>query len=290
MLDKYKSIDSIVCREVGRNIAALIDYTKNDLYSASHSLINSTDVGIITGFYVPRANPPAAETDGPLGTVILASALESCGIEVRIATDILCQPVLQTAIDYIDKTIILDIIDEQNISNHIDLWDNLSHVISIERPGITKDGKPHNMLGHDISEHTVNLDALYTSSNGIKIAIGDGGNEIGMGKIPAHIIEGNIKNGSDIACVTSCDHLIVAGVSNWGAYGIIATLALLKSEWKNTLIKYLDPDLEFNILREIVKKANAVDGTTAKQEFTVDALSLDIHSKVINDLRKIINT
>ena len=50
------------------------------------------------------------------------------------------------------------------------------------------------------------------------IGIGDGGNEIGMGKIPHETIVKNIPNGDLIHCRVPTDHLIVAGVSNWGVY------------------------------------------------------------------------
>ena len=48
-----------------------------------------------------------------------------------------------------------------------------------------------------------------------------------MGKLPAGLIAKHVPNGAEIACVTSCDHLVVAGVSNWGAYGLMAALAAL---------------------------------------------------------------
>ena len=51
----------------------------------------------------------------------------------------------------------------------------------------------------------------------VTIGIGDGGNEIGMGKIPHETIVKNIPNGDLIHCRVPTDHLIVAGVSNWGA-------------------------------------------------------------------------
>src|SRR5262249_6024217 len=39
-------------------------------------------VGVVTGFYIPHAEPPAAETDGPLGALFLARALVPHGIRV----------------------------------------------------------------------------------------------------------------------------------------------------------------------------------------------------------------
>lgn len=64
----------------------------------------------------------------------------------------------------------------------------------------------------------------------VRIGIGDGGNEVGMGKIYNEIVNCDaIKHASEIACVTSCDHLIVCGVSNWGGYGLSTAIAILAS-------------------------------------------------------------
>ena len=41
-------------------------------------------VGILTGFYVPRGSPPAAETDGPAGAALLALALSRIGVRCRL--------------------------------------------------------------------------------------------------------------------------------------------------------------------------------------------------------------
>src|SRR5205807_1527308 len=60
------------------------------------------------------------------------------------------------------------------------------------------------------------------------IGVGDGGNEIGMGKIPWDVIRRNVPNGGLIACRVPTDYLIVAGVSNWGAYALAAGVALLR--------------------------------------------------------------
>jgi hypothetical protein len=48
------------------------------------------------------------------------------------------------------------------------------------------------------------------------VGIGDGGNEVGMGKILDTILQSSIPNASSIACIVPTDHLIVASVSNWG--------------------------------------------------------------------------
>ena len=82
------------------------------------------------------------------------------------------------------------------------------------------------MRGVDVSPWTAPLDDLFLAGPWIRLAVGDGGNEIGMGKLPPGLIARTVPNGEKIACVTSCDQLVVAGVSNWGAYGLMAALAV----------------------------------------------------------------
>ena len=61
--------------------------------------------------------------------------------------------------------------------------------ISIERAGLTRDSKLYlNMRGVDISENTAKLDYLFQAVDRT-VAIGDGGNEIGMGSVYDHIPE-----------------------------------------------------------------------------------------------------
>ena len=58
------------------------------------------------------------------------------------------------------------------------------------------------------------------------IGIGDGGNEIGMGKVRQRVID-YIENGPIIASNVSTDQLITAGVSNWGGSALAAALFIL---------------------------------------------------------------
>jgi hypothetical protein len=47
-------------------------------------------VAIVTGFFIPGGAPPAAETDGPPGALVLAQTLQALGIDVLIVTDGFC--------------------------------------------------------------------------------------------------------------------------------------------------------------------------------------------------------
>jgi len=65
--------------------------------SAADLAASGRHVGIVTGFFVPDAQPPAAETDGPPGAIVLAIALESIGIPTTLVTDSHCAAALRAA-------------------------------------------------------------------------------------------------------------------------------------------------------------------------------------------------
>ncbi len=52
---------------------------------------------IVTGFFIPGASPPSAETDGPPGAALLAAALSHAGISVQIVTDEPCRSAVEVA-------------------------------------------------------------------------------------------------------------------------------------------------------------------------------------------------
>jgi len=179
--------------------------------------------------------------------------------------------------------------DGPGIERVTEAWrsEGVTHAIAIERCGISPDGRPRNMRGVDVSPWTAPLDDLFTSGSWAKIGVGDGGNEIGMGKLPAGLIAASVPNGEKIACVTGCDHLVVAGVSNWGAYGLMAALAVLHETWSPIIAKFLTAERDLAVTRAIVAKTGAVDGVTARNEATVDGFGPEIHGAVIDDLRRI---
>lgn len=57
--------------------------------------------------------------------------------------------------------------------------------------------------------------------------LGDGGNELGMGKVFQKILDSSIPNKQEIACIVPTNHLIIASVSNWGGYALAAAAAVL---------------------------------------------------------------
>ncbi|WP_331655643.1 DUF4392 domain-containing protein [Lacrimispora sp.] len=115
-------------------------------------------------------------------------------------------------------------------------------VISVEAPGSNENGVYHNAAGKDVTELEAKTDVLWEilRKKGIlNIAIGDLGNEIGMGAIADHIKK-YIPFTASGECVCGCgggilaasraDHVITATCSDWGCYGLIAALAYLKRD------------------------------------------------------------
>ena len=104
---KFDAIEAAVCRDVGRKTQALIDASRGELEGAARALSTAKSVGLITGFYVPRGDTPAAETDGPVGTALLAAALAACGVPARIAVDTPCEAAVRAAVPEPDVAFIV---------------------------------------------------------------------------------------------------------------------------------------------------------------------------------------
>lgn len=287
-------IEQLIQVDVGRNISALFDAASGGLWSAASALASgrAIRVGLITGFYVPLGSPPAAETDGPVGAALLAKGLEEVGIPCRLATDRPCRDACAASLAGAGvSTVPIDAVAAGGpLADLIGTWRqaDITHAISIERCGRSADGAPRNMRGLDISSYTAPLDDLFIAGPWETIAVGDGGNEIGMGSIPRSLIAQNVDHGETIACVTPAQHLIVAGVSNWGAYALIGALATLRRDWYAKLLGCLDETLDRAILEATVNYGPAVDGVSRLRTLTVDNLDLAIHHGKLRRIRTLV--
>jgi hypothetical protein len=288
--DRIAAIEALVCRDVGRKTAELIAASAGELAAAASSLGKATRVGLITGFFVPRGEVAAPETDGPVGTALLAAALAACGVPARVAVDTPCAAAVRAAVDSAGGGVAVDEVGvDEGLDRLIGDWrrTGVSHAVAIERCGRSADGRPRNMRGVDVSPWTAPLDDLFLAGPWIRLAAGDGGNEIGMGKLPPGLIARTVPNGETIACVTSCDQLVVAGVSNWGAYGLMAALAVARPDWAARIATFLTAERDLAVTRATVDKAGAVDGVTALREATVDGFGPEIHGPLIDELGRI---
>ena len=112
-------------------------------------------------------------------------------------------------------------------------------VIALEAPGANQRGVYHNAKGFDLSELEAKTDILFKKCKeaGIyNMAIGDLGNELGMGAISEHLrkyVHYMEENGCACGCgggsvaAVAADDIITTTISHWGAEAVIAATAWL---------------------------------------------------------------
>lgn len=278
----------------------LFTATAGDFQAACQSIAETEHpiLQLYTGFFIPTAEVPAFETDGPLGLTFLCRALQPLGVSAWIITEWRCWNPLAFGFAEIDGSA-ADLWASDRDQNGLVAMHReskstpesarISHTITIERVGPASDERCYSMRGLDITErHYKDFAGLYRiNSPGKTIGIGDGGNEIGMGKIPHETIVKNIPNGDLIHCRVPTDHLIVAGVSNWGAYALAAGIFVLRGVTPPADL--FDPDREREILEVMVREGPLVDGVTGKQTATVDGLTWEEYAKPLIRIREILS-
>ena len=286
-------IEAIIHRDVGRGMDAVFRATRGGLWEAASALGASAAprIGLITGFFVPNGNPPSAETDGPAGAALMALGFIGAGLSCRLATDTICQSACRVALDAAGAGVVpIDAVAPgESVDALIDLWRHhgIDWVIAIERCGPAADGVLRNMRGADISTFAAPLDRLFSAGPWQTIAIGDGGNEIGMGSIPWHELHRRL-NGPGTArvpCRIATDWTIIAGVSNWGGQALAAATLLLKN--KADAARDWTTHQQLQLLRLLVTNGPAVDGMTRLQEPTVDGLPFLTYIQPWEGLRRL---
>lgn len=286
-------IETVIHRDVGRGMDAVFRATRGGLRNAALALAASAAprIGLVTGFFIPGGDPPAAETDGPAGAALLALGFGQAGLSCRLATDTVCEFACRVALETAGAglTRIDAVAPGEPVDALVDRWrrDGIDWVIAIERCGPAADGRPRNMRGTDISPYSACLDRLFSAGPWRTIAIGDGGNEIGMGCVPRPLISRHVPSGDAIGCVVPADHLVAAGVSHWGAYGMLAALGLLRPDWFHAMQIPLDTAVDRAIVEAMVRDGPAVDGVSLRRSITIDALGMDVHQGVLEAVTNI---
>ncbi len=225
-----------------------------------------------TGFPVEKS----FETDGPLGAIALYKTIEKLGANPIIV----CSDLLARSLRNQFQVIALPTLGNTDAKSLdaakvIKLY-SPELIICIEAPGIAKDGKYYNIQGVDISSFCVDFDSMVGQAFCKTVAIGDGGNEVGMAKVWR-----NINFANTTPCVTGCDELVVADISNWGAHGLIAMLSSLAgrdflADWDNLhWLNYLS-------------MSGSLDGISGKNTLTEDGYPSSESDRIVADLRKIV--
>jgi hypothetical protein len=239
---------------------------------AARMVLDNKGVVIIgTGFPVSGS----FESDGPISAISLYQVLSHLDYRPVFA----CAPPISKLLSDRYTTHELPLVGWEESRPAIkkalaDLKPSL--IVSIERPGVAADGRYYNMKREDITEFTAKFDLFFQECQCPSIAVGDGGNEIGMGNVLNALSDFDI-----IPSVTTCDELVIASVSNWGVYGVMAALSDLLNR---DLFELIDPESTANYLM-----ANGcLDGVTKRREASEDGFPIEISQSIIRQLRRLI--
>ncbi len=267
---------------------------------------------IVTGAGAPPWLPNG-ETDGPPGAAALARALElGLGAKpVYVAEERNMGPVIAAS-----QGIGLAVMDEASFAARDGiafaspfplgraagraeaqrLFERFrpKAAIFVEKAGPNSAGIFHSILGSgrtdDMMANAQEIVAEAKARGCFTIGIGDGGNEIGFGKV-AEVVRGiqpagricKCPCGQGVATVVETDVLLSTAVSNWGAYGIAAALAALE---RRPEILHSPDDEDRMILA--CAAAGAFDGAYARQVPMVDGTAQRVQTALITILHEIV--
>ncbi len=266
--------DIILQYSAQRNIHKLRKYLPQNFceQAADAMLSHPGKVLITTGFWVAGT----CETDGPVGSLVLADVIKELGSEPLLVSDRYCAAVLRACRKHrVIEFPITSREESKEFAQSLLDQESPSLLISIERCGMAADQRYYNMRKIDISAYTAKIDYLFRGFS-TSIGIGDGGNELGMG-----VLEKEIQaEGLPICpCTTKVGHLVIATVSNWAAYGIIAYLSQKKQ------VDFMRLVTVRQILEQLID-LGVVDAAAKQAVLSVDGFALEIIEGIVTKLRE----
>ncbi|XP_075386894.1 D-glutamate cyclase, mitochondrial isoform X2 [Tenrec ecaudatus] len=242
---KIRDLETLIAVDPGsRGIGHLL--CQDELLRASLSLSHASSVLLTTGFPTHFTHEPPEENDGPPGTLALGAFLQALGKKVSMVVD-------RRALDLHEK-LIEEAVEQGVLKSRIPLLTyqggsegeaqaflcedgdpktpRFDHLVAIERAGRAADGKYYNARKVNIKHLVDPIDDLFLAAHKIpgvsSTGVGDGGNELGMGKVK-EAVRRHIRNGAVIACDVEADFAVIAGVSNWGGYALACALFILNT-------------------------------------------------------------
>ncbi|GAB4249156.1 DUF4392 domain-containing protein [Deferrisoma sp.] len=271
MPEPTERVEEIILSHDRRGMARLRRHLRPGYCARAAELLAHASGTVVIGTGFPVAG--SFESDGPIGAIALYRVLERLGRRPVFA----CAPPLSRVLAPEFETYEIPIAgwDESRraVARALDEL-SPSLLVSVERPGLAGDGRYYNMRGVDITDHTAKFDLFFTEGKVPTLAFGDGGNEIGMGNVAPALAELDIT-----PSVTRCDVLVIASVSNWGVYGV---LALLGRALGRDLLGLVDP---MEIASHLFANG-CVDGVTCRPDHTEDGFPLEVSLGIIRELRE----
>lgn len=288
-------------------------------YSFARGLIENASAGrtavVATGFMIRKAMQP--ETDGLTGSAYLASAIakglglipvlmcekeagkaacasfEAAGLR-RIEIDGIRPGSAADEMGYIYNPLPSGEASRNSpeLLSAIRALDELKPCLflTVERAGLNELGVAHTTFGMSLSDIAAPMDDVMGMLSGRRIAtfaVGDMGNELGMGKARSLVREitpfgrrCNCGCGGGVAAYREADFTMMGSVSDDACYAIGASLAEQLDDER------LLPDAEgIRAILEAAVDSGAVDGLTAENALSIDMLPWDVHSSLIGLIR-----
>lgn len=286
--EAIRRIELLARRDPGqRGFAAFAE--TDHLLPAAEQLLSGERVILVTGFCIRAVM--IGENDGLSGTLALADALRQLGKEVMLVTDRYSSGLLAAGSAVFGAPFPMLTLSPAQQEADQEIQTLLrsflpTQVVAIERPGSAIDGHCYSMRGEMLDDLVPAADHLLQPPflrRFQTIAIGDGGNELGLGSL-RDTLKGRVAHGDLIFCATPADYVIPAGISNWGAYALVAALSLLTGHLLSR-----PPEHERRVL-EALLAAGAVDGCTRKQELSVDGIPWEDYVSTLIDIDQEVRT
>lgn len=303
------NIDALIGTDAGgRGMKHLI--VPGDLQKASSIFANlkpPSHVLVLSGFPCCVTQVPPTETDGPPGAIALARAAFHLGHDVTVVTDECNRDVFAAAmkdLEWATEKLSLACFPSKLTSNDEERLEELAKscglILACERAGPAGDGNCYTMRGIDMTGLGLiaPIHTLMEKAPSVPfLAIGDGGNELGMGKVLAQV-EAHIPKGEKIGCAVAADHLVAASVSNWGGYALAAGAAVMRaaqecrsegefatkrSEWITACLP-TEAD-EVALLNRCVD-VGCRDGVSGQVEATVDGMPLETSMEALRSIHQ----
>lgn len=245
-------------------------------------------VALFTGFVVPDRFPHG-ENDGPLGAVALARALRRIGVQPELLVD----PPLVDTVRWLVAEIDADTPVTAITAKTLAASERFAAAVAVEKPGRNERGFMHTYDGQRIVGGSPAIDDVILRMNEaglLTVSIADRGNEVGFGGLRDLVCElipdarvCSCGCGGRIAAATPATLLLPAAVSNWGAYGVVAGLALLTERPDLALL----PGEEERMLK-VAAVRGCRDGVRRRGLFGVDGVPGDASVRLTAQLAQVL--
>ncbi len=302
----YKILYDLATAKAGGSYSMAAAKKINDILSKGEKVF------FITGFVLTPFLK--AETDGIAGTVMLARVLKKaygivpiyfCPKDAERGLKALTDKFEAAGqIIVFEKDVNLansqaeDIIQGEFFNKHLE-GKLPKACISIEAPGANVAGVYHNAAGLDVTCHEGKMDILFKKLQEMGVttfAIGDLGNEIGMGALGEGICryiprtakgECNCGCGGGILAATCADYLVTGTTSDWAAYALANAVAFISDKMelspdRETVKLLLESEGQYGLIDMLGEPIAAVDG----YDLEINLMVVSLMNKLVKDFKE----